>query len=1342
MKEIFLINILLFNSSFFQIMIYISNFLFKESLSSCNINSNNLTNIINAGPEYFRYLNFANYSNGDMVFLSNSFKQNDIIQNIRIFYGLTKKGRPLFNDSYFYSTNVNENNIENGKYESVSLVVKESGDNKNEYLMSFSKSNTFAEIYNFENGTIYRKPIHDFVNNANSEPNSNNTIKSYRHEFISLFSNDCNYFYLLGFINDQNKFIIQKHLFNSLKDFANETTLNKSIQINHINAKNLSGFDESGLSCFQTEKEFIICFFLNESSNYLIVAYNPNLEEINNVSLNSNIDTVNNVFYKCIHLKGEIGVFSYYEGYFPVLLLKEFNNYKFKNYTIPEIIINQIIDHKLNDNLQLNDIIKFTENKIYYCCTESFKNNIYIISIYLYNNKYKIRYYLIEITKYGKKYHIYYDMRMHKYNNFLAFGFSHEDYHSFFSSLLIFSYPNGTDYNLDLIQNFLKHSNISEIYINLKNYTRIENNIFGYIYSGIIINELNNCDNLNLISSSSNKIITPNYILKEDEIIKLDFKNNYNKFNCNIQYSLKAKPDLECYDRYPKYLDGDNITNEEFNTINEEYIGRLSYYNITLNESLTTECEDLNCELCLQNNTCLTYKNNDPFLSDSQTKNYLDQVIMIGDIEIIRRELKENKEDFVNNINDFIKSIDINKNYEMKGDDYTVMIRPTNSSPILSSTHVDFESCEKILRDHYNISNSRIIIFLLLEINNLDSQSLVNQVGYQAFDDKQKSLNLSLCNNTNIKIFYLIKSNSSIDISFISSVQDSNIDLFNLDNGFFTDICFSYSYSENDVVLEDRIKDFYQNYSVCDDGCTYNDINIEYMTITCDCEVKTNLTTTQKVINLKQIKDVDKSSIFEIIRCYNLVFSFKNKSNNAGFWIFLILIIAHIPLLIIYFYYGLKPIKSYLVKEMIKYGYISKKNAKKIFLKDNNNKEESNKNSEEKSENNLRLKRTKNKLDKMNSPPKNNKKDKNKMISLINKKIDLIDSSSTNKIKVQGNKVLDELNNIVSGNEKPSSKVIIKDSKKYGKNKLGKVKKKKILIKKIKYKNKNKNSSNASTEEDIQNENQDNYNNNIINLSLININVNNPNSFKITGSNHVLNIYTFEEAIKYDKRSLLRIYYIYLLAKQAIFHAFLFKSPLELFPLRFCLLIFIISSDLALNALFYFDDKISEKYRYTKGLLLFAFSNNITVILLSTVIGFILLTLFTKLSNSTNEIRKVFREEEKKIKNNKKYVVTENRKIEIFKEIELILKRYKIKVIIFIVIELILMLFFWYYVTAFCHVYPSTQKSWLWDSFLSILSRIIMDLLFCLGFAKLYRIGVESNINCLYKISIFFYSFS
>ena len=139
--------------------------------------------------------------------------------------------------------------------------------------------------------------------------------------------------------------------------------------------------------------------------------------------------------------------------------------------------------------------------------------------------------------------------------------------------------------------------------------------------------------------------------------------------------------------------------------------------------------------------------------------------------------------------------------------------------------------------------------------------------------------------------------------------------------------------------------------------------------------------------------------------------------------------------------------------------------------------------------------------------------------------------------------------------------------------------------------------------------------------------------------------------------------------------------------------------------------------------------------------GFLFMTLFTNLSNSSNEIRNIFRNEEKKLIKNKKYNISEQRKKEIQLEIEKISKKFKIKLIILIIIEFSLMLFFWYYVTAFCHVYNNTQYSWLFDSFLSILSRSIIDFLVPLGLAKLYRLSVESNVHCIYKVVMFFYSF-
>ena len=81
--------------------------------------------------------------------------------------------------------------------------------------------------------------------------------------------------------------------------------------------------------------------------------------------------------------------------------------------------------------------------------------------------------------------------------------------------------------------------------------------------------------------------------------------------------------------------------------------------------------------------------------------------------------------------------------------------------------------------------------------------------------------------------------------------------------------------------------------------------------------------------------------------------------------------------------------------------------------------------------------------------------------------------------------------------------------------------------------------------------------------------------------------------------------------------------------------------------------------------------------------GYVFLNLFTKLSNLTKAIRDVFKNEEEKLRMDKKYVVTEERKIEIQKEINNILKKHKIKVICLISIELIFVVFFWYYVVSF-----------------------------------------------------------
>jgi hypothetical protein len=621
--------------------------------------------------------------------------------------------------------------------------------------------------------------------------------------------------------------------------------------------------------------------------------------------------------------------------------------------------------------------------------------------------------------------------------------------------------------------------------------------------------------------------------------------------------------------------------------------------------------------------------------------------------------------------------------------------------------------------------DSSIMTFFQVELKNNDSKSLINQVEYQAYYNKT-FLNLSLCNNTNIKVYYSIKDNSFIDFSSVASFQDSGIDIFNINDSFFNDICHPYSNGEDDLILKDRIKDIYLNYSLCEQGCTYNEVDLDYMTIACDCQVKDNISTVVSPLNLDQI--IETPSNFEVIKCYNLVFSWDGKMKNYGFWIFLILVFAYVLLLLYYFVKGIKPIRTYVVNEMIDYGYIKDNKNKKIKVAKKSGKK-GKKSGKNINRDNRSLSTKKSTKSAKWAPPKNkknkvSKKGKNKrIIKKINTKKGDKSSSINNLKSISNNEIVREINS----------------EKKMKKNKIMKYSNIKTISNKIK--NTALLQTQALDESTYEKTNENKKNINKYFLINIKLNLSRGENYIPPDSHIILNNYTFQEAVKYDLRELCVIFYIFLLSKQFVFHTFLYKSPIELFSLRLCQFLFIFSSDLALNAFFYFDNNISKKYKANKNLFLFTFTDNIFIIFITTLSVFIFLTLIAKLSNSIYDIREIFMKEEEKLIKDKKYKVTPKRKNEILLEVETILNKYKIKITILIIIEIIIMIFFWYYVTAFCHVYSSTQISWILDSLLSMLSRAIIELIISFLLAKLYRLAVESENHCIYRIVMFLYNF-
>ena len=61
---------------------------------------------------------------------------------------------------------------------------------------------------------------------------------------------------------------------------------------------------------------------------------------------------------------------------------------------------------------------------------------------------------------------------------------------------------------------------------------------------------------------------------------------------------------------------------------------------------------------------------------------------------------------------DIIDPIEISENYNIKGNDFNLVIKPTNSSFLDNSTNVNFKNCENILKEKLNIPQSSIITFL------------------------------------------------------------------------------------------------------------------------------------------------------------------------------------------------------------------------------------------------------------------------------------------------------------------------------------------------------------------------------------------------------------------------------------------------------------------------------------------------------------------------------------------------------------------------------------------------------------------------------------------------------
>ena len=696
---------------------------------------------------------------------------------------------------------------------------------------------------------------------------------------------------------------------------------------------------------------------------------------------------------------------------------------------------------------------------------------------------------------------------------------------------------------------------------------------------------------------------------------------------------------------------------------------------------------------------------------------------------VIQERSNKTKEEIIEKLDNGMDNYDIGKIYEIFGSDYNIKISPINSNIYENiSTTINFSNCENILRSKNELSQSSILTVYQIEINNVYEQSLINDVEYAVFNENKTRLDLSVCEKEVIIINYQLNI-SAINLTKVNYYSELGIDIFNIKDDFFNDICYSYSEHNSDMILNDRVSDIYENYSICENNCEYDKINITDNTVTCKCSVKTKADAVVEPPNLVTIiRDSFEDSNVGVIKCYKLVFNFRNKHKNLGFWIFTFLILFHIPLVIYYFIYNIEPIKIFILNEMEKFHYLYqiKNPRKKTDVSKNKNKNKNKKNT------NYHVtfrtgSHNENSSYRVMVLTNNNKK--NKTNKFNEKKVAF---NEVNIPKVNSSKHCNaNKSELLRINQKNTSKTLIEKARHNNKS-----------YAKINEKLLTKNSLNNNQKRNLTNINKINHNSKGKNkYSLIQIDANNSSNTKPLSSDIILDNYDFETAIKYDKRKFSKILYICLLGKDNIINIIFFKTPLDIQSIRICNFIFIISCDLAFNAIFYSNEKISDKYHYNgNNIFLFTIINNSIISLISSVVGLVLTNALQCLFNYRGNFEDVFKNEERKLRKNKDYKVNKKAKKEIMDELIRNFNKLKCKIIIFFISEFTIMLFFYFFVTAFCEVYKSTQINWIEDFFSSFVISFAAGILESFILAIFYFISLKIRSKVIYKIIIFIYN--
>ena len=636
---------------------------------------------------------------------------------------------------------------------------------------------------------------------------------------------------------------------------------------------------------------------------------------------------------------------------------------------------------------------------------------------------------------------------------------------------------------------------------------------------------------------------------------------------------------------------------------------------------------------------------------------------------------------------------------------------------------LDMSVCINLLKQHYNIPEDMDLITLQMDIQR-ENQS--NQVAYTYYHPISGiRLDLEICAEEKVEVKVPIKETPEIDVQEALDFKELGVDVYNISDPFFNDICINYGTDGKDTTINDRREHYYQNPNFCEDGCEYKGVHLDTLEADCLCEVKTDFLTevldnpiTGEMLELFSVMN------FDVIKCYKKVFQTKSFIKNIGGWVIIGFMIMQVGFMVIYIMRGLKDVRGFVGEYVPIAVPPKKKKVNDLILKPHDNQT--------------------NKINKVNEDNNNN-----------------INTNNNNNNDMLSNRIkyYDE-----DSKMKPSEKLFMKDDcfsndifsspdsfiqKKQPKQ----PKKLMLMVLNHNYQNENNFESNFESNSDSHSSKDLNPEPSSkrklpINLQKrkpkkkIPVNPINKNVRKVIlkrskskkgnssqqdeeeFSDGELNEMEHYDALIYDKRTFCKFYWNQLKEKQDFINTFIDIDVLEVFPIKAICFILNVALLFTLNALLYTEEEISKRFNRdgNQNEITLMFTDNITRVIYVSMVSIVIEYIIDCLFSDKRRILIIIKRErdDEKVKD------------ECLKAISSM----KVKNLVFLIVNYIIMLLFWYYVSAFCNCYPNTVSSWIVSCFVTWGVLIILPFILCFVCAVLRFIGLKCKSEMFYKLSM------